>query len=398
VQRPLVPTTSHYKDEQKLAMRQVAVHPLRELRQVKNTALLIKQTNGGKDLMYDKYVQLLSYAASGYDNSQVPAKSKRQVYQSEIQDDDFHIYEDNLPDSEAFDIDTPVEAIQAYTANYRPTPRRAGTDNRVRIPKERWLNLDDKTKTIWDSIDDKFKNIILGYTTSSPSFPTRSGKTPPKSPTKPPLSSRKAFLNKMLQALGDSDDEAQEDTAEEVPTSTDLEPDPPSDLLINAAKGTNAPPLPPGDIRRVMSKNSKRSAYNTCIEYKISYHKEHHGILPSLIDQGANGGVAGSDVRVIFKTNRTVNIRGIDNHRCTNIAIGTVWGVIQTHKGPVIGIFHQYALLNKGSSIHLPCQFEWYRHDVNDKSILVPGGASTTNSNIRWIHHSPKYSRWTYSS
>jgi hypothetical protein len=77
VQRPLVPTTSHYKDEQKLAMRQVAVHPLRELRQVKNTALLIKQTNGGKDLMYDKYVQLLSYAASGYDNSQVPAKSKR---------------------------------------------------------------------------------------------------------------------------------------------------------------------------------------------------------------------------------------------------------------------------------------------------------------------------------
>ena len=69
----------------------------------------------------------------------------------------------------------------------------------------------------------------------------------------------------MLQALGDSDDEAQEDTAEEFPTSADLEPDPPSDLLINAAKGTNATPLPPGDIRRVMSKNSKHSVYNTCI-------------------------------------------------------------------------------------------------------------------------------------
>jgi hypothetical protein len=35
---------------------------------------------------------------------------------------------------------------------------------------------------------------------------------------------------------------------------------------------------------------------------------------------------------------------------------------------------HQYALLNKGSSIHSPCQFEWYKNDVNDKSILVPGG------------------------
>jgi hypothetical protein len=36
----LVPAASHYKDEQKLAMLQVGVHPLRELRQVKNTALL----------------------------------------------------------------------------------------------------------------------------------------------------------------------------------------------------------------------------------------------------------------------------------------------------------------------------------------------------------------------
>jgi hypothetical protein len=68
-----------------------------------------------------------------------------------------------------------------------------------------------------------------------------------------PPRSRKAFLNEMLQALGDSDEEAQEDTAEEVPTSADLKPDPPLDLLINAAKGTNSTPRPPGDIRRVMS-------------------------------------------------------------------------------------------------------------------------------------------------
>jgi hypothetical protein len=90
----------------------------------------------------------------------------------------------------------------------------------------------------------------------------------------------------------------------------------------------------------------------------------------SLIDRGANGGVAGTDVRVIFKTGRTVDIRGIDNHQCTNIDIGTVGGVIQTQNGPVIGIVHQYAVLNKGSTIHSPCQFEWYKNDVNDKSIF----------------------------
>jgi hypothetical protein len=31
------------------------------------------------------------------------------------------------------------------------------------MAKDRWLSLDDKTKAIWDIIDDKFKNIILGY-------------------------------------------------------------------------------------------------------------------------------------------------------------------------------------------------------------------------------------------
>jgi hypothetical protein len=121
----LVPTTSHYKDEQKLAMLQVAVHPLRELHQVKNTALLIKQTNGGQELTYDEYIQLLSYAASDYNNGQVPPKNKRQVYQSEIQEDDFNNYEDNLLDSKPFDIDTPIETIQAYAANYRTTQKEA---------------------------------------------------------------------------------------------------------------------------------------------------------------------------------------------------------------------------------------------------------------------------------
>jgi hypothetical protein len=133
----LVSTTSHYKDEQKSAMLQVAVHPLRELRQVKNTALLLKQTNGGKALTYDKYVHILSFAGSDYDNGQVPAKGKQQVYQSEIQEDDLLAnYEDDSPDSEPFDIDTPVKTIQAYAANYLPNPNRSSNDIRVWIPKE----------------------------------------------------------------------------------------------------------------------------------------------------------------------------------------------------------------------------------------------------------------------
>jgi hypothetical protein len=31
-------------------------------------------------------------------------------------------------------------------------------------------------------------------------------------------------------------------------------------------------------------------------------------------------------------------------------------------------------MLTKGPTIHSPCQFEWYKNDVKDKSIIVSGG------------------------
>jgi hypothetical protein len=46
---------------------------------------------------------------------------------------------------------------------------------------------------------------------------------------------------------------------------------------------------------------------------------------------------------------------------------------VETQKGPVIAIFHQYALFEKGTTIHSPEQFEFYQNDVNDKSIHVGG-------------------------
>ena len=48
----------------------------------------------------------------------------------------------------------------------------------------------------------------------------------------------------------------------------------------------------------------------------------------SLVDRGSNGGVAGEDVRVIKKSRRTVNIRGIDNHELVDIPICLVGGVV----------------------------------------------------------------------
>jgi hypothetical protein len=66
----------------------------------------------------------------------------------------------------------------------------------------------------------------------------------------------------------------------------------------------------------------------------------------SLIDYGANGGVAGEDVHVIFQTPCTFYIKGIDNHhvKCqyvNDIGIGMVGGIVQNQRCPVIAIMHQ---------------------------------------------------------
>jgi hypothetical protein len=57
-----------------------------------------------------------------------------------------------------------------------------------------------------------------------------------------------------------------------------------------------------------------------------------------LINHGANAGVSGEDVRVLYRTSRTMYIKGIDNHHVNDIGIGTVGGVVQTQHGPVVAI------------------------------------------------------------
>jgi hypothetical protein len=82
---------------------------------------------------------------------------------------------------------------------------------------------------------------------------------------------------------------------------------------------------------------SKQDGYHSappCDTYQISAHKtkSHHG---ALVDRGANGGIAGSNVRIIST---------IDNHQLTKIKIGTVGSYADSHHGPVILIMHQYAI------------------------------------------------------
>jgi hypothetical protein len=94
----------------------------------------------------------------------------------------------------------------------------------------------------------------------------------------------------------------------------------------------------------------------------------------SLIDGGANGGMAGADMRIIETTDATANVCGIAQNQLKDLPIATGAAVIETMSGLVIGIFHQYAVHGKGRTVHSAVQLRAFGLDVNDLSSRLPGG------------------------
>ena len=76
-----------------------------------------------------------------------------------------------------------------------------------------------------------------------------------------------------------------------------------------------------------------------------------------LVDRGPFGGLAGPDMGVVQKTDRKINI---DDHELTGPDVVTAAALFDTQKGPVIGVFHEYAHLGKGRFIHAAGQKEWF--------------------------------------
>ena len=357
-----VPKSDHFSDMLKKVMLENCVHPIAELRQVKINADMEK-TKTNVDLTFDQYHTLLVSAAVAYDAQFSTKKVKHQVFTHEVFE---HDDPDILSDNDLFDLETPVSTILAYQSMQRQaTKSNAKHFQRPLIPKDKYQLLGEDERKIGNQLSDKAKALILGVDGSQPKGDH------PNSFNKRNISlhdiSAHEFINAYVHEVERQDDVEVEDQSNiEAIDTVDND-----SILINAAKSSKAK-LAPGDIKRVMSKLSSRSA-NVAMVYNVSASRTTANKEFSLVDRGANGGIAGSDVRVIFKTNRVVDVRGLDNHELTNIDIGTVGGVVNTQKGLVIAIMHQYALMGKGYSIHAPCQLEHFQNQVNDKSVHVGG-------------------------
>ena len=124
------------------------------------------------------------------------------------------------------------------------------------------------------------------------------------------------------------------------------------------------------DQQQMIIDHNRSLPKKVCKHY-IFQHANHTN--NQLVDHGANGGLAGSDMRVIYKTHRKINISGIDNHEVNGLDVVTAATLLNTSLGKVIGIFNEYAHLGKGSSIHSSGQLEWFKTHVDEKSIKVGG-------------------------
>ena len=361
-----VPPSDHFSDGQKKVMLENTVAPISELRQVKVTADL-ERAKGGTALTYDQYSALLLAAATAYDE-QTNKRSKslrRTVFMHEMDplDEDYAGYAPT-DDEDAYDIDCPVSVIHANAAERmrRPmsTPRKSfGPGPRTRMTRDQWRSLSEKTRAIWDTIPEAEKAIILGTQRSTP---------------------RQAQQHEFV---GSTDTPPDDDHGEPPPDDEHfedaLQDDTDPTVLVNALKTGS---LHPGDITRVLSSSSKRHPsagdpktvrhVNQVVTYTVSKQARH--ATRSLIDRGANGGCAGKDMRVIDRRFRTVSVQGAMDHQVNDIPVGTTGGVIDTDKGPVIGICHQYALTDTGHTIHSCVQLEDNGLDVNDRSVHVSGG------------------------
>ena len=157
----------------------------------------------------------------------------------------------------------------------------------------------------------------------------------------------------------------------DTPTGDPTPPESPADPDLDNTEPCEAFTFDDSTLEHIMDTYSPSYSTNKPHIYHVSKHSSSH--YGSLIDRGANGGLAGSDVRILERTGRMVSVTGIDNHELPGLDIVTCAALLHTNHGKVVLIMHEYAYYGRGNTIHSPGQIEWFQSTCDDKSFHVGG-------------------------
>ena len=308
------------------------------------------KTDSTDTLTFETYYNLLWDAAHQYDLHHTKKGPQRKAFLSqheEVNDEDEYIIEEeqffNDPDPEE-----ESSPYSVYQSSFHP-----------KMPQKSYL-----PPKIWETLSEGTKQMVIEHNKkvklNNPTPYTSGNKTKPN-PT----------MGKPNPAPQQVHQHSQDDAKEEPP------PDTSAQTLVNKCLAESG--IDPTDIQNVMSvSHTKRNISSHDSSRKIHTHQRYvftrvNQSNHQLIDRGANGGLAGADMRVIHTTPRKINIVGIDDHELTGLNVVTAAALLDTQKGPIIGIFHEYAHLGKGKSIHASGQMEWFNCQVDDRSKIVGG-------------------------
>ena len=346
----LVPVSDQLPETTRITFLQRAVQQNHDLRQIHVMDSVWRfKTDSTDALTFDTYYNLSWDATHQYDIHQIKKGPQRKAFSS--QQEQINDVDEYANAEEQFSTDPePVEhsPYSVYQSSFHPKMRQKSF-----LPRHIWETLSESTKQM---IIEHNRKVKLNNPTPYPS----GSKTKPN----PTLGKPTPAPKQVHQHLHD-------EPTEEPPSDTSTQ------TLVNKCLAESG--IDPTDIQNGMSVSyAKRDISSHESSSQIQTHQRyafarvnrsnHH-----LIDRGANGGVAGADMRVIHTTPRKINIFGIDDHELTGLNVVTAAALLDTQKGPIIGVFHEYAHLGKGRSIHAAGQMEWFNCQVDDRSKIVGG-------------------------
>ena len=349
----------------RLTLLQTAVHNIPELRMVETMEEFISLSSStpGPTMGYDNYLTLLQNACIRYDSNHTsrPSPASRAAYQHELSPDqhDNPYPQDysssgttyggiDMPDEEFYQVHTtnlnrptPVSTITPgkptpSPPTGRPNPRRS--PGPIFLPANIYKLLSDV------AIKELKKHNASTRSTPPPKWAVNTHDADPH-PEHPPT-----------------------DTPTGDPTPP---PDSPADPDLDNTESCEAFTFDDSTLEHIMDTYSPSYSINKTHIYHVSKHSSSH--YGSFIDRGANGGLAGSDVRILERTGRTVSVTGIDNHELPGLDIVTCAALLHTNHGKVVLIMHEYAYYGRGNTIHSPGKIEWFQNTCDDKSFHVGG-------------------------
>ena len=332
----LVDSDEKLPDNTRVTFLESSVESVPDLRRVKITDNVLQaQLDSTRPISYRSYFDLLKDAAFHLDQATKRGNKIRRtnVHFSGPHDEDEHqnLSSDDPQVIQQEDVCSEAPESLSYSV-FQSHFQGSSTSNTQKI----FL-----PKPIWEKLSKDQQQMIIDHNRSLPKSGSSHLSTPNKSPSPLPHKPTPQQTAKSQQAHTHQSDEGTTDT-----TKTETTPSDPLLAMVHQSIHTSDDDA--SDISNVLSVKRSRQI-QVCQQY-LFQHANHTN--QQLADRGANGGLAGSDMRVIHKTHHKINIQGIDNHEVTGLDVVTAATLLNTSQGKVIGIFNEYAYLGKGSSIH----------------------------------------------